>query len=110
MEDIKNNKAILELAKGMQAISKKALIEYQNELEDIIDSDCHDKNRIEHTLDGMLGFCFDPKMLELYRKLCRYYYDIDQNATAEYVCMYRDMWDPEQKKEWLRAKTNRAKK
>ncbi len=107
---MKNNRTILELAKGIQTISKKALIEYKNEFEDIVDSACRDKNRIEHTLDGMLGFCFDPKMLELYRKLCRFYYDIDQNAAMSYVCYYRDMWDPEEKKEWLKAKTNRAKK
>ncbi len=36
---------------------------------------------------------FDPAMLGLYKKLCRYYYDIDPVATASYVYAYRDMWD-----------------
>jgi hypothetical protein len=31
----------------------------------------------------------------LYKKLCRYYYNIDPQATVEYVNAYRDMWDSE---------------
>ena len=40
-----------------------------------------------------LDFCFDERMLYLYRKLCRYYYHIDAEATVGYVNAYRDMWD-----------------
>jgi hypothetical protein len=48
---------------------------------------------IEHCLDGMLGFCFDDEMLLLYKKLCRYYFDIDQEAMVFYINSYREMWD-----------------
>ena len=41
----------------------------------------------------MLDFCFDDAVLVLYKKLCRYYYDIDPEATVSYVNAYRDMWD-----------------
>jgi len=104
------DKEIMRLAKNIQSNTKKAVGIYKQEFEGIIGSDCHDKKRIERTLDGMLDFCFDLKMLELYRKLCRYYFDIDPKATAEYIRAYRDMWDPEEKKEWLRAKTNMPKR
>jgi hypothetical protein len=66
-------------------------------MNDIIDSNCREKRRIERTLDGMLDFCFDKNMLELFRKLCRYYYAINPKVTAEYVLAYRDMWDSEVK-------------
>ncbi len=36
---------------------------------------------------------FDSAMLRLYKKLCRYYFKIDPEATASYVYAYRDMWD-----------------
>ncbi len=93
------DKTIMKLAKSIQTVSKKAVIIYKRELEGIIDSNCRDKHRIEHALDGIIDFCFDPNIIELYRKLCRFYYDIDQNAAMSYVCYYRDMWDPEEKKE-----------
>jgi hypothetical protein len=41
----------------------------------------------------MLDFCFDDEMLVFYKKLCRYYIDIDPDATASYVHAYREMWD-----------------
>lgn len=104
------DKTIMKLAKSIQIVSKKAVIIYKRELEGIINSNCRDKYWIEHALDGILGFCFDPNMIELYRKFCRFYYGIDQDAAIRHVHYYRDMWDPEEKKEWLRVKTNRARK
>jgi len=35
-------------------------------------------------------------MLVLYRKLCRYDFDIDLEATVSYVNAYREMWDEEE--------------
>lgn len=55
-----------------------------------------DTRHIEHTLDGLLGFCgYDPALL-LYKKLCRHYWDIDPAATASYINAYRNMWDSEE--------------
>ena len=34
-------------------------------------------------------------MLKHYKRLCRYYYEIDQYSAIEYVYAYRDMWDQE---------------
>jgi len=45
----------------------------------------------------MLNFCFDQGMLELFRKLCRYYFAIDPEATVSYVLAYREIWDEEAK-------------
>jgi hypothetical protein len=47
----------------------------------------------------MLSFCFDEQMLLLYKKLCRYYWDLNPQATADYVNYYREMWDEESEKE-----------
>jgi hypothetical protein len=90
----KQNQEIIQLVKSLQTVAPKAVIEYKQEMDEIIDSGCRDKRRIERALDGMLGSCFDDNMLVLYKKLCRYYYFIDRNATVEYVYAYRDMWDP----------------
>ena len=68
---------------------------YLPEVEDIIASGSKDQRRIEVLLDRMLDFCWDKIILGLFKKLCRYYYDIDPRATVEYVHIYRDMWDEE---------------
>jgi len=73
----KQDQKITQLAKNLQSIDRKAVTAYEREINEIVDSNCREKRRIECTLDGILDFCFDKNMLLLYKKLCRYYYSID---------------------------------
>ena len=45
----------------------------------------------------MLDFAYNEKILALYRKLCRYYFDINPQATAEYIQSYKEMYDEDEK-------------
>ena len=87
--------SIGEIARARDQLARQAEKQYALEVEDILRTQCRDSRRIERLLDGMLDFCFDPAMLCLYKKLCRYYFEIDPRATASYVYAYRDMWDDE---------------
>jgi hypothetical protein len=89
--------SIGDLAKASNELAIRAVSEYSIVVYNIIGTKSIDSNQIEHTLDGMLDFCFDDKMLLLYKKLCRYYYDIDPIATVSYVNAYREMWDEDYK-------------
>lgn len=82
-----------QLAGQMVALFRQAVPLANAEVGAIIQSGEQDTQRIEHQLDHMLGFCCDPDMLLVFKRLCRYYYDIDPVATAEYVNAYREMWD-----------------
>lgn len=101
---------ILQLAKNLRNLTREAVTVYGQESQEIINSNCQEKHRIERILDGMLDFCFDKDMLVLYKRLCRFYYAIDQNAATEYVCAYRDMWEVKRTQTaQMRHKTNRIK-
>ena len=67
--------------------------QYEPIVDAIIRGRVTDSKRIERTLDWILDFCFDDGMLEIFKRLCRYYYYINPGATAFYVTTYRDMWD-----------------
>jgi hypothetical protein len=81
------------LISAFQHLPQKAFLAYSPTVDSVIEKQSQNKNEIEHLLDGILGFCSDYKMLALFKKLCRYFYTIDPVATAEYVCIYREMWD-----------------
>ena len=81
------------IIEAQQMLARRAEIEYTAQVNAIIQGQCKDAQHIEHVLTWMLDFCFDDRMLELFKKLCRYYYRIDPEATASYVYFYRDMWD-----------------
>lgn len=90
-------KSIGEIAKKLNQLARQAEQQYTLEVEAILKAQSRDPQRIEHTLDGILDFCFDPSMLILYKKLCRYYFEIDPEATASYVNAYRELWDDEER-------------
>jgi hypothetical protein len=87
------------LIENMKNLSGKAYHIYLPLVENIIENKCVNENEIENLLDYMLGFCADRKMLILYKKLCRYYWNINPLATAEYINYYREMWD--NGKQWI---------
>ena len=97
------------LVERMQGLARQAHAEYSREVDAVILSRSRDARRIEHLLDGILDFCFDPEMLQLYKKLCRHYFSINPVATAEYVHAYREMWDSEQKAKQLEAKASNCR-
>ena len=66
---------------------------YAPEVNGVINENCRDPKRIERLLDCVLDFAFEPQMLLLYKKLCRYYFKINPQVTTSYVYAYRDMWD-----------------
>ena len=69
--------------------------QYSPLVNSIIVAENKDVNHICYTMDGILDFCYDDQMLLLYRRLCRYLFDIDPQAASDYVNYYREMWDEE---------------
>ena len=84
---------MIALVSQFQSLYKRAYIAYKPEVERLINEQIKDENTIEHLLDGLLDFCSDSNMLLLYKQLCRYYWNINPQATAEYINFYREMWD-----------------
>jgi hypothetical protein len=91
LDDLVNS--ISKLAEVHQNLGKQAFVAYKIEVENLIRSKTTDQNQIEHLLDGMVSFCFDKDMLQLYKQLCRYFYAINPAATIYHIHAYRDMWD-----------------
>ena len=86
-------KSISKVVDSRKKLANQALELLEPECDNIIRLNCSDSQTIERLLDELLDFCFDEKILNVYRKLCRYYYNIDAAATAQYVNAYREMWD-----------------
>lgn len=85
--------AIHSLAQQIITLARQAVQVVNVDIDDIIQSGDRDEARIERQLDHMLGLCYDPDMLKAFKKLCRYYFTINPQATADYVHAYREMWD-----------------
>ena len=85
------------IAKELQAIYSQAETYYTSAVDDVIRRQSKDEKEIEHILNYMLDFTDNKKILTSYRKLCRYYLDINPQATAEYIQSYKELYDADEK-------------
>ncbi|WP_407356101.1 hypothetical protein [Methanolobus sp. WCC5] len=87
--------SVTDIATQIQELNRQAVYQYTPIVNSIIQTKSRDISHIERTLDSLLDFCgYDPA-LRLYRQLCRYYWDIDPEATVSYINAYRELWDSE---------------
>ncbi len=84
---------IVDLAGQLVSLNAQAVSIYSPIVDQIVIHQSTDRKLIESTLDGLLGFAGMKDGLELYKRLCRYYWDLDPEATEYYVSAYREMWD-----------------
>ncbi len=91
MDELMNS--LKPLIEDYKRLANHAIEQYSPLVQGIISSKTKDVPEISHLLDYMLDFCWHDEMLMLYRRLCRYLYDIDQDAALFYVEAYREMWD-----------------
>ncbi len=86
-------RVMIEFARDLRALEQRAARQYRPIVEEILRVRSRDTRHIEETLDGLLDFCGAEAVLEMYRALCRHYWDIDPAATTYYVNAYRETWD-----------------
>ncbi|MDP8052761.1 hypothetical protein QJU23_10095 [Pasteurella atlantica] len=86
-----------EIAKNIVKLQKQVVMQalalYEPKVEHIINNNVTDISEIERALDALLDVAFDEQILFLYKKLCRYYFTLDQQTTNFYIQSYREMWD-----------------
>ncbi len=77
----------------LQLLHQQAVDGLAPSVRKIIEGRSRDVRLIEHTLDHLLDHACIPQGLVIFKSLCRYYWDINPNATASYINGYREMWD-----------------
>lgn len=83
------------LTADLQALREQGIATLTPMVQELVHSGSSNVQRIEHTLDQLLDLACLPKGLALFKTLCRHYWALDPHATADYVHLYREMWDDE---------------
>ncbi|MBN6743162.1 hypothetical protein JKG47_22325 [Acidithiobacillus sp. MC6.1] len=81
----------------LQALHQQAVEALALSVQEMVRSGSRDVQRIEHTLDQLLGHACLPEGLTLFKALCRHYWTLNPQATASYVRAYRELWDADDK-------------
>lgn len=93
-----DNKELHYLIKSVIDLNKKRYLIIKDEIDYIINNNIKNENQIERKLDEMLdilSFYENDDTLLTFRKLCKYYFNINPRATVDYINFYREQNDPE---------------
>lgn len=82
------------LIQQMKIINDHAVIAYTPLVDDLCNRKAS-QNEVELTLDYLLMFAGDDKMLALYKRVCRTYWQTYPESIAFYIMEYRKEYDPE---------------
>ena len=81
----------------LQTLHQQAVETLAPTVQQIVLDGSRNTQLIEHTPDQLLNHACMPKGFALFKALCRYYWQLDRQATASYVNSYREMWDSDDK-------------
>ncbi len=78
----------------LQELNKISLAQLEPQVDYVIRNHITDNNQVEHLLDSLIDCAgMSEEGLLVFKRLCRYYFPIDPNTTAEYILLYRELYD-----------------
>lgn len=92
---------LYDMCKSIIDLNKQRYVIIKDDIENIIRNNIKEDRYIQRTLDGMLDillFYENDDSLLTFRKLCKYYFNINPQATVDYINYYREQNDPEEVK------------
>ena len=92
-QDFEQN--ITEIAQALSELEKEAYYEYLGPVERLCDNLDSTENDVGLMLDYLLSFCGNSKVLGLYKKVCRTFYEIYPECISDYIKYYLEEYDPE---------------
>ena len=100
-EENKDNQTIVNLVEHlkplvehMKYIHDMAVVAYTPSVDDICSRNAT-RNEVELMLDWLLMYAGDDRMLQLYKRVCRAYWQVYPDSIAFYIMEYRKEYDPE---------------
>ena len=92
----KMDKEIIELVKSIELLHKQAYYIYAPLVDDLCSRPDASVDEVEHMLDYLLDFCATDEILELYKKVCRSFFDKYPKSIADYILIYREMYETDE--------------
>ena len=89
---------LYDMCKSIIYLNKQRYVIIKDDIENIIRNNIKEDRYIQRTLDGMLDvllFYENADTLLSFKKLCRYYFNINPQATVRYISYYREQNDSE---------------
>ena len=98
MEQFDDYSAMLESMLGtvesLNQLRNQAYRHYSSLISLVLRNEISSEQQLEWIMDGLLDFCDEPRVLEMYKKLCRHIYYRHPQLVRDHVTLYRTLFEP----------------
>ena len=98
------NSEIKQLAQCIISLQDEAYYQYLGPVERLCDNPDSTEHDVEWLMDWLIDFCGSPKVLGLYKKICRTFFKKYPKMIADHIMWYRGEYEPETLEEDLEQK------
>lgn len=84
-----------EMLMQIQNLLKQGLIPLSVQVDRIINNRIIDEKQLDELLSDLLDYTQIEEGLAVFKRLCRYCFYLYPQMTAEYICYYREIYDPD---------------
>ena len=81
--------AIGEIVQELSRLTDTAYQQYSRLVEQVLSGRITEEREIERIMDGLVDFGDDPRLLELYKTLCRHIYYKHPALVKEHIALFR---------------------
>lgn len=80
------------IAKSIHSLDKQAFAVYRPIVDDICSKKAVSQNELESLLDWMVSICISDRMLTLYKRVCRRFYNQYPEVITDYMVLYKEIY------------------
>lgn len=84
---------IITIAEAIKSLNAQAYAIYEPMVADICTREFVGEKEIEYLLDGLLSAYTSGDMTELFKKVCRKFYNQYPEMITDYIMFYKEMYD-----------------
>ena len=81
------------IVKSVKSINRQALLVYKPIVEDICSGRTVGVKELENVLDGLVSACLSDEILNLFKQVCRKFYNQYPEIITDYVMFYNEMYE-----------------
>lgn len=81
------------IVESIKNVNKQALSVYKPLVDEVCSGRIVEEKELENILDGLVSMCISDEMVNLYKRVCKKFYNQYPEIIADYVMFYKEMYE-----------------
>lgn len=81
------------IVESIKQVNKQLFLVYKPIVDEICSEKTVEEKELENVLDGLVSACISDEMLNLFKRVCRKFYDQYPEIITDYVMFYKEMYE-----------------